>query len=43
VLTPMGYAWVQGHLAFVQVVVSHPSAPIEMDWVKPWMFEMSYA
>lgn len=39
----MGYACVQGQLAFVQVVVSHWSAPIETDCVNPWMFEMSYA
>jgi len=42
-LTPTGYACVQGQLAFVQVVVSHPFAPIEMDWVKAWTFEISYA
>ena len=42
-LTPGGYACVQEQLAAVQVVLSQPSAPIETDWVNPWMFEISYA
>lgn len=28
---------------FVQVTVSQPAAAISIDWVKPWMLEMSYA